>query len=41
MVVTADALHGQWETARKIRVDLGAHYLLFFKKADQPGLLEA
>ena len=28
MVVTADALHGQRETARKIREDLGAHYLL-------------
>ena len=25
MVITADALHGQRETARKIRVELGAH----------------
>lgn len=40
MVVTADALHGQRETARKIRDDLGAHYLLFIK-ANQPSLLEA
>jgi hypothetical protein len=28
-VITADALHGQRETARKICEDLGAHYLLF------------
>lgn len=40
MVVTADALHGQRETARKIREDLGAHYLLFIK-ANQPSLLGA
>ena len=40
MVVTADALHGQRETARKIRDDLGAHYLLFIK-ANQPSLLGA
>ncbi len=38
MVITADALHGQRETARKIREDLGAHYLLFIK-ANQPSLL--
>ena len=40
MVITADALHGQRETARKIREDLGAHYLLFIK-ANQPSLLDA
>ena len=40
MVITADALHGQRETARKITEDLGAHYLLFIK-ANQPSLLEA
>jgi predicted transposase YbfD/YdcC len=40
MVITADALHGQRETARKIREDLGAHYVLFIK-ANQPSLLEA
>jgi len=40
MVVTADALHGQRETARKIREGLGAHYLLFIK-ANQPSLLDA
>lgn len=40
MVVTADALHGQRETARKIREDLGGHYLLFIK-ANQPSLLGA
>ena len=39
-VITADALHGQRETARKIREDLGAHYLLLIK-ANQPSLLEA
>lgn len=39
-VITADALHGQRETARKICEDLGAHYLLFVK-ANQPSLLEA
>jgi predicted transposase YbfD/YdcC len=39
-VITADALHGQRETARKIREDLGAHYLLFIK-ANQPSLLQA
>ncbi len=33
MVITADALHGQRETARKIREDLHAHYLLFIKRA--------
>src|SRR5450756_248556 len=40
MVITADALHGQRETARKIREDLGAHYLLIIK-ANQPSLLGA
>ena len=40
MVITADALHGQRETARKIREDLGAHYVLFIK-ANQPSLLQA
>lgn len=40
MVITADALHGQRETARKIREDLHAHYLLFIK-ANQPSLLAA
>jgi predicted transposase YbfD/YdcC len=40
MVITADALHGQRETARKIREDLGAHYLLIIK-ANQPSLLAA
>jgi len=40
MVITADALHGQRETARKIREDLGAHYVLFIK-ANQPSLLGA
>jgi predicted transposase YbfD/YdcC len=40
MVVTADALHGQRETARKIREDLGAHYVLIIK-ANQPSLLGA
>ena len=40
MVLTADALHGQRETARKIREDLHAHYVLFIK-ANQPSLLEA
>jgi hypothetical protein len=40
MVITAGALHGQRETARKIREDLGAHYLLFIK-ANQPSLLAA
>jgi predicted transposase YbfD/YdcC len=40
MVVTAGALHGQRETARKIREDLGAHYVLFIK-ANQPSLLNA
>jgi len=39
MVITADALHGQRETARKIREDLGAHYLLI--EANQPSLLGA
>jgi len=29
--VTAGALHGQRETARKIREDPGAHYVLFIK----------
>jgi predicted transposase YbfD/YdcC len=40
MVITADALHGQRETARKIRENLGAHYLLFIK-GNQPSLLQA
>lgn len=40
MVITADALHGQRETARKIREDLNAHYVLFIK-ANQPSLLAA
>ena len=40
MVITADALHGQRETARMITEDLGAHYLLFIK-ANQPSLLNA
>ena len=40
MVVTADALHGQRETARMITEDLGAHYVLFIK-ANQPSLLAA
>ena len=40
MVITADALHGQRETARKIREDLGAHYVLLIK-ANQPSLLGA
>jgi predicted transposase YbfD/YdcC len=40
MVITADALHGQRETARKIREDLHAHYLLIIK-ANQPSALEA
>ena len=40
MVVTADALHGQRETARMITEDLGAHYVLFIK-ANQPSLLDA
>jgi predicted transposase YbfD/YdcC len=40
MVLTADALHGQRETARKIREDLDAHYVLFIK-ANQPSLLAA
>ena len=40
MVVTADALHGQRETARMITEDLHAHYLLFIK-ANQPSLLDA
>jgi hypothetical protein len=40
MVITADALHGQRETARKIREDLGAHYVMVIK-ANQPSLLEA
>jgi predicted transposase YbfD/YdcC len=40
MVITADALHGQRETARKIREDLGAHYVLLIK-ANQPSLLDA
>jgi len=31
MAVTAGALHGQRETARKIREDPGAHYVLFIK----------
>ena len=40
MVVTADALHGQRETARMITEDLDAHYVLFIK-ANQPSLLDA
>ena len=40
MVITADALHGQRETARMITEDLHAHYLLFIK-ANQPSLLNA
>ena len=40
MVITAGALHGQRETARKTREDPGAHYLLLIK-ANQPSLLDA
>ena len=40
MVITADALHGQRETARMITEELGAHYVLFIK-ANQPSLLDA
>jgi predicted transposase YbfD/YdcC len=39
MVVTLDALHTQRETARLIREDHGAHYLMIVK-ANQPTLLE-
>ena len=39
-VLTADALHGQRETARMITEGHGAHYVLFIK-ANQPSLLEA
>jgi hypothetical protein len=40
MVVTADARHGQRETARIITEDLGAHHALFIK-ANQSSLLDA
>jgi predicted transposase YbfD/YdcC len=39
MVVTLDALHTQRETARLLREDKGAHYLMIVK-ANQPTLLE-
>jgi predicted transposase YbfD/YdcC len=39
MVITLDALHTQRETARLIREDHGAHYLMIVK-ANQPTLLE-
>ena len=39
MVLTLDALHTQRETARLLREDKGAHYLMIVK-ANQPTLLE-
>jgi hypothetical protein len=39
MVLTLDALHTQRETARLLREDKGAHYLMIVK-ANQPALLE-